>query len=46
MLLITLLCFCLESRKGEGLTLRGSYLLELLLIGPLMGMRSRGLAGR
>lgn len=45
-LLITLLCFCPESRKGEGLTLRGSYLLELLLIGPLMGMRSRGLAGR
>lgn len=38
--------FCPKSRKGEGLTLRGSYLLELLLVGPLVGMRSRGLAGR
>lgn len=38
--------FCPKSREGEGLTLRGSYLLELLLVGPLVGMRSRGLAGR
>lgn len=45
-LLITWLCFCPEKRKGEGADLRDSYLLELFLVGPLMGVRSRGLAGR
>ena len=35
-----------EEKGGEGLTWRGSYLLELFLVGPFMGMRSRGLAGR
>lgn len=45
-LLITWLCFYPEKRKGEGADLRDSYLLELFLVGPLMGVRSRGLAGR